>query len=135
NTQVYRKPHVIVAQGYTSIAFADFDVSFRHALRGIHGPDEDRDLLLFLSAYLRSPLANHFLFHTSSNWGISRQKVHVEEVLRLPFPLPDQQPNPPRCWDIVREVARIVTEAAQNAGGDFADRPGIVRTASESFEP
>ena len=38
NTQVYRAPHVLVAKGYTSVAFVDFDVSFRHALRGIHGP-------------------------------------------------------------------------------------------------
>jgi hypothetical protein len=135
NTQVFRKPHVIVAKGYTSVAFADFDVSFRHALRGIHGPGTDRDLLIFLTAYLRTGLANHFLFHTSSNWGINRQEVHVEEVLRLPFPLPDQQPNPQRCREIVREVARIVTEAAASAAGEFADRAGIVRTASDAIEP
>ena len=41
-------------KGFTSVAFADFDVSFRHALRGISGPKEDRELLIFLAAYLRS---------------------------------------------------------------------------------
>jgi hypothetical protein len=66
-----------VAEGYTSIAYADFDVSFQHALRGVHGPANDRDLLIFLAAYLRTPLARYFLFHTSSNSGVSRQKVHV----------------------------------------------------------
>ncbi len=135
NTHVFRRPHVIVAKGFSSIAYVDFDVSFRHALRGIRGPDKDRDLLVFLAAYLRSSLARYFLFHTSSNWGIYRPEVHVEELLRIPFPLPDQQPSPTRCWKIVREVADIVTKAAKDADTDFADRPGIIRNASAKIEP
>jgi N-6 DNA Methylase len=135
NTDIFRAPHVLVAEGYSSVAFADFDVSFQHALRGIHGPAADRSMLLFLAAYLRTPLAKYFLFHTSSNWGVSRQKVHVEEVLRLPFPLPDQQPDPERCRQIVRQVSRIVDEAAGRSDADFVDRAGIVQTASASVEP
>jgi N-6 DNA Methylase len=135
NTEVYKAPHVLVAQGYTSVAFADFDVSFQHALRGIHGPSADRDLLAFLAAYLRSSLARYFLFHTSSNWGISRQKVHVGELLRLPFLLPQQQANPKRSWEIVREVAKIVSDASRGADADFVDRDGIVLDASAKIEP
>ncbi len=135
STEVFHAPHVLVAEGYTSIAFADFDVSFQHALRGIHGPPKDRALLIFLAAYLRTPLAKYFLFHTSANWGISRPKVHVEEVLRLPLPLPDQQLDPKRSWEIVRQVARNVTSAAERAKGEFADRPGIIRNASAAIEP
>jgi hypothetical protein len=90
STEVFQSPHVLVAEGYTSIAFADFDVSFQHALRGIHGPANDRSLLIFLAAYLRSSLANFFLFHTSSSWGVARPKVHVEEVLRVMMPHAEQ---------------------------------------------
>ena len=133
-TDVFRTPHVLVAKGFTSVAFADFDVSFRHALRGITGPKNDRDLLIFLAAYLRSALARYFLFQTSSNWGVSRQEVHVEELRRLPFPMPDVSPTPKRAWEIVREVARIVTSAAANAKGTLVDRKGLVRVASESIE-
>lgn len=135
NTQVFRGPHILVAKGYTSVAFSNFDVSFRHALRGITGPAEDRDLLVFLAAYLRTSLARYFLFHTSSNWGISRQEVHVEEIMRLPFPLPEQQPDPKRSRQIVRDVAKIVDDAAHRADTDFVDRAGIVRAASEKIEP
>ncbi|MEK7406083.1 MAG: N-6 DNA methylase [Acidobacteriota bacterium] len=134
-TDVFRAPHVLVAQGFTSTAFADFDVSFQHALRGISGPKEDRDLLVFLAAYLRSALARYFLFQTSSNWGVSRQKVHVEELLRLPFPLPEALPDPRRSWEIVKEVARILTSAAARAGEDPLDRENLVRRVSESIEP
>jgi hypothetical protein len=135
HTEVFRAPHVLMAKGITSTAFADFDVSFQDAVRGIHGPSKDRDLLIFLAAYLRTPLSRYFLFHTSANWGVSRQEVHVEEVLRLPFPLPEQQPNPQHCLQIVHEVARIVTEAERKAKQEFADRRSIIRNASAAIEP
>ena len=134
-TDVFRGPHVLMAKGITSTAFAKFSVSFQDAVRGIHGPARDEELLVFLAAYLRSRLAFYFLFHTSSNWGISRQEIHVEEVLRLPFPLPDQQPNPQRSRQIVSKVAKIVTDAAREADTDLVDRDGIVREASAKIEP
>ena len=71
DTSIFCAPHVVVAQGFSSIAFADFPVSFRHALRGITGPVTDRALLIFLAAYLRSPLARYYLFHTSSLKGFT----------------------------------------------------------------
>lgn len=135
NTDIFRAPHVIVSKGFSSIAFADFDVSFQHALRGITGPVADRDLLIFLAAYLRSPLARYFLFHTSSNWGISRQEAHVEEVLRLPFPLPDQLDAPERAQEIVARVAQIVDDASRQADADFVDREAIIRTADKAILP
>jgi hypothetical protein len=130
---VFNAPHVLVAKGFSSVAFADFDVSFRHALRGIKGPENDRNLLAFLAAYLRSNLARYFLFHTS-NWGISRQEVHVEELLRLPFVLPEDTDEPTRARDIVRKVARIVDKASQTADREMADRAGIVSAASQEIE-
>lgn len=131
---VFRAPHVLVAKGFSRAGYADFDVSFRHALRGISGPKEDRDLLIFLAAYLRSPLARYFLFQTSSNWGVSRQEVHVEELLRLPFPLPDMMPSPQRAWEIVKEVTQIVTSAAAKARQPLANRRDILQAAGSSIE-
>lgn len=128
-TDVFRAPHVLVSQGFTRIAYADFDVSFQHALRGITGPKKDRNLLVFLAAYLRSPLARYYLFHTSSNWGVSRQKVHVEELLRVPFQFPDDADNPARAWAIVAEVSAIVSGAAAQAEAHFSDRRALVREA------
>jgi len=104
------------------------------SLRGICGPKEDRDLLIFLAAFLDSSLARYFLFQTSSNWGILRPEVHVEELLRLPFPLPDACPDPQRASEIVREVSRIVTAAATAAAEPLADRDGLVRGARLEIE-
>jgi hypothetical protein len=135
NVEVFRAPHVLMAKGLSGTAFADFDVSFQDAVRGIHGPAQDRDLLVFLAAYLRSRLARYFFFHTSANWGLYRPEVHVEEVLRLPFLRPEQHENIRRAQELVAEVARIVTSAAERAKDSFADRDGIVRAATASIEP
>ncbi len=134
STDIFRGPHVLVTKGFTSIAFADFDVSFRHALRGINGPSEDRELLMFLTAYLRTPLARYYLFHTSSNWGIYRPEVHVEEVLRVPFPQPDDLPNTARSWQIVHEVATLIDSAAERTAANFLSRENVIREVSAGIE-
>lgn len=129
-TTQYLGPHVLVTKGFLRIAFADFNVSFRHAVRGIHGPDSDRDLLAFFAVFLRSKLARYFVFHTASNWGVTRAEVHVDELLRLPFPLPDDDAS----WHIVRTVAKLVTEATEKAQGEFVDREALVRRTQVAAE-
>ncbi len=135
DTRIFQAPHVLVAQGFGSIAFADFDVSFRHALRGISGSNAERKLLIFLAAYLRSSLAQYFLFHTSSNWGVSRKKVHVEELLRLPFVAPDATRDPGRAKEVVDEVARLVQAAMREAQKPLMDRDSVVETTQAAIEP
>ncbi len=135
STQVFCHPHVLITKGFNNVAFADFDVSFQHALRGISGPGEDRALLMFLAAFLRTPLARYFVFHTSSNWGIYRPEVHVDELLRVPFPLPSQQSNPGRCQEIVNEVANKVEAALAASTDRFLDRDNQLLAATNAIEP
>ena len=134
NTSIFKGPHVLVTKG-GRIAFADFDVSFRHALRGIHGPKEDRNLLIFLAAYMRAPLAKFFLFHTSSNWGVYRPEVHVQEILRLPMPFPEQLPDKKRGKEIVDKVAHIVEAASKESEGNFLGRANAIERATAAIEP
>jgi N-6 DNA Methylase len=135
DTAVFKAPHVLVAKGFSSVVFADFDVSFQDFLRGIHGPAADRELLVFLAAYLNSRLAKYFLFHTSSNWGVTRQQIHVDELLRLPFMMPDELPHQRRAREIVSEVADIVAKAATAADDYFANRVELVNLANAAIEP
>lgn len=93
--RLFDPPLVIASQGFGKVAFCDFPVLFQDSLQSITvaSPDptkrqEDANLLLFLSVYLRSRLAIYYLFHTAANWGIERDKVHLFELLHLPFPLP-----------------------------------------------
>lgn len=134
STTQYLGPHVLITKGLKRIAFVAFDVSFRHAVRGIHGPSEDEPLLAFLAAFLRSKLARYFLFHTSSNWGVTRAEVHVDELLRLPFPLPDDTSNPDLAWNIVRSVAKLVRDTTKKAQAALVDREGLVRKTQAAAE-
>ena len=88
NTDIFKKPLVLVKRGYSStpqVAFANFNVAYRHGIRGIHGSSEDRDLLALLTFYLRSKLARYFLFHTSTNWGVSRARVDLDDLMPCHF--------------------------------------------------
>lgn len=134
-TDVFRAPHVLITKGFQRIAFADFDVSFRHAVRGIHGPPEDRSLLIFLAAYLRSSLAKYLTFHTSSNWGIYRPEVHVQEILRLPFVVPSDHENPAAAEEIVTQVAQVFDDAVGRASQNYLLRRDAVDGATQAIEP
>jgi len=127
NTTVFRAPHVLVTHGM-KVAYADFDVSFQHSVQGIHGPEQDKDLLAFLAAYLRSPLARFFLFHATANWGVDRSKVHLAQLLTAPFPLPEQTANPERSREIVAEISANVRDATRRAEQLLADRADIVQS-------
>ena len=129
-SEIFAEPHVLVWYGLR-VAYADFDALFRHGIRGIHGPAEDRDLLIFLTAYLGSPLAAYFLFHTSAYWGIERKQVHLDELLRLPFPFPSPPPN--RRHDIVKLVAGAVTRAMKRADRLIANRADIVAETQKTL--
>lgn len=126
NTAIFKGPHVLVTKGL-NVSFADFSVAFRHAVRGIHGPREDRDLLVFLAAYLRSPIARYFLFHTSSRWGIERAEVEVAELLKVPFPLPQQLKSPKEARRLIATVVKKVDGFVRSERAVLTDREGEVR--------
>jgi hypothetical protein len=102
---IYNPPLVLFNRGFTDATFFDFPVRFQHALRSIAGERKDEDLLLFLTAYLRSKLARYFIFHTSASLGSERDQVHSYEVLQLPFFLPtDASTATPNAATILQQV-------------------------------
>jgi hypothetical protein len=88
--EIFNSPMVLVSQGSKDmkVAFSNFPVLFRSSLQSIGGPKDDKDTLRFLSVVLRSDIIQYYLFHTSANWGIERDKCLLYELLRIPFPLP-----------------------------------------------
>lgn len=110
--RLYKAPLILVSQGFSKVVFSSFDVLFQDSLQSIAGPPEDEDLLLFLTAYLRSNLAKYVMFHTAANWGTERDKVQLEELLTLPFPLTEDAPAA-NAADIVREIADRMRQEKQ----------------------
>ena len=104
-SDLFRAPIVLFSRGFNKVAYSDFDVLFQHSLRSITGPKKDADLLMFLSCYLRSELARYFIFHTSADRGTEREQVDLNEVLRVPFLLPDDEYASKDAGKIVNQVA------------------------------
>lgn len=133
--EVFRAPHVLINKGFSKIAFADFAVSFKLALRGIVGPQSDRKLLMFLAAYLRSSLAKYFLFHTSSSWGVSKQVVTITDLMRLPFPWSDTIAESSRANQIVDEVSQLIDAASQRSHEALTNRTALIDATQKRIEP
>jgi len=112
NIKIFKEPMILVSHGFSKVAYCDFNVLFQSTLQSIAGPkeDEDANLLMFLTVYLRSKLSRYFLFHTSANWGSERDKVHLNELLRVPFPLPKSEFVSPEADQIVDHVAKKFRE-------------------------
>ena len=132
--RVFKAPLVLVTRGFSQIAFADFNVAYRHGIRGISGPAQDTDLLAFLTVYLRSELGRYFLFHTSASWGVSRARIDVNDLLRLPFPLPEQTTNSRESVRLIKEVASLIANAREESKADFVDREALVRKTQAAAE-
>lgn len=109
---IFLGPKVLFNQGFTNFAYCDFSVLFQHSLQSIAGPDGDKVLLKFLTAYLNSRLATYFLFHSAANWGTERDKVHLFEVMRLPFPLPEDFSTPATQFSILSTVEQVLDDYA-----------------------
>ena len=81
-------------------------VLFQDDFQSICAPQHEEDELLFLTAVLSSPLTQYLLFHTTANIGIERDIARLEEILELPFPLPEDTRNPQRSETILRSCAK-----------------------------
>jgi hypothetical protein len=137
NADIFSKPLVLLKRGFSNepeVAFANFNVAYRHGIRGIHGPDGDADLLAFLTFYLRSSLARYFLFHTSASWGVSRATVDIDDLMRLPFPLPEQADRPGRAAGIVAEAGELMAAVAREAGQAVLGKDQVVARAQARAE-
>ena len=106
--RIYVPPMVLVSKGFGKVAFCDFPVLFQHAIQSITGPHGDEELLIFLAAYFRSPLARYFLFHTAGNWGTERDEVQLDELMRLPFPLPGTEYVAAEADHFIHDIAKSV---------------------------
>jgi len=118
--EIYEPPLVLWNRGFTNATFFDYQVRFQHALHSIAGTQGDGDLLLFLTAYVRSKLARYFVFHTSASLGTERDQVHMVEALRLPFFLPDDDAASRNSVALVAKVAAKIRRLKQEVDNSAA---------------
>lgn len=132
DNKIFQAPHVLVTQGLR-VAYSGFDVYFQDSIQGIHGSQKDTELLMFLAIVLNSSLADYFLFHTSANWGIERDKVHEEELLRIPFPFPEDTQSPVESETIIRQVSSKLKQLKKQLENILLGRNEIIEQAKQDL--
>jgi len=63
---------------------------------------------------LNSSLAAWFLFHTTANWGVDRAKVHLEQILTLPFPAAEDCHDPDAASEAENTLVDLMDELQTN---------------------
>jgi hypothetical protein len=115
--RLFEGPKVLVSQGSLDmkVAFCNFKAVFQNSLHMITGEKRrDENLLRFLSVVIKSDVIQYYLWHTSANWGIERDKVVFYELLSAPFFLPEYAVDSIRAKIIVDEVANRVEVFERN---------------------
>ena len=122
---IYKAPLLLINKACTKFLFSDFDVLFQDDFQSISSPKQEEEELLFLTAVLSSPLAQYLLFHTTANIGIERDIARLEEILGLPFPLPEDMRDPQRSRTILHSCAQRLRKLR----GDLQKPSNLLRQA------
>ena len=111
-------PHGIAGHGEQRLraAYVEDPLTFRHIIQAIVVPPGDERRGMLLAGLLNSRLTSWFTFHGTSSFGSDRPKVHQAEFLRLPFPAPDDLPDPGRSRSAADELVAMIAKRVGPTG-------------------
>jgi hypothetical protein len=92
--------------------FTDVKLAFQSSVGAIGGHPEDANLIKFLTAYLRSPLATYLLVMTGYSVIGERPRIAVADLKAFPFCAPEFHPDPKGARVIVEKVAQRFDQIA-----------------------
>ena len=139
-------PRVLVPRGIAAsaadgalrlrAAYAEEPLTFQHIIQAIVVPPGDERRAMVLAALLNSRLMLWFAFHGTSSFGSDRPEVQQAELLRLPFPEPEDMPDRERSLAAADALAGIVEKQARLVRLPVSERevlPEIDRLAYDFF--
>ena len=100
-------------------AYVEDPLTFQHVIQAIVASPGDERRAMLLAALLNSRLMLWFAFHGTSSFGSDRPKVHQAELLHLPFPVPDDMPEPERSRAATDALVAIVEQRVRPTGPSF----------------
>ena len=119
---------VIVPRGVTirqqrlRAAFLQEPLTFRHIILAITVPPGGEKRAKLLTGLLNSKLLLWFAFHGTASFGADRPEVQQAQLLRLPFPSPEDLPEPEEAEAASRALIALVDEAAESQSRFFVLR-------------
>ena len=88
--RIYEAPLVVTTRGLSRdgffAAFCSDDIVYTEEYYGISFPQQQESAAHYINGLLNSSLATYFLFLTASVWGVERDKVEPNDLLRFPTP-------------------------------------------------
>ena len=122
-------PRVLVPQGISvdvgdaghrmRAAYVEDPLTFQHVIQAIVPSPGDERRAKLLAALLNSRLMLWFAFHGTSSFGSDRPKVHQTELLRLPFPISDDMPEPERSRAAADALVAVTEQRLRSIGPSF----------------
>lgn len=113
-TEGFVGPHILIPQGVerstgrVRAAYCEQSLVFQHSIQAIAFPERESRTAKVLTAILNSSLAAWIYFHDTANLGTDRAKVHQSELLKLPFDIPDNMPDPTRASVAEEKIVRLI---------------------------
>ena len=113
-------PHILIPQGVgpsgrVRAAYCEQNLVFQHSLQAIAFPEAESHKAKILTAILNSSLAAWVYFHDTANFGAERPKVHQGELLKLPFDIPRNMPDPERASVAEEKIVQLINREIANA--------------------
>lgn len=119
-------PRILVPRGVETsqnrlrAAYCDQPLTFQHIFQAIVVPNGQSDRAKVLTAILNSRIAVWYAFHGTASFGSDRPEVQQADLLRLPFPSPDDVPDRTAAARAARELIAIVDEARERSKTPFS---------------
>ena len=114
---------VETAQSRLRASFSDEPLTFQHILQGISVPAGNTERAKLLTALLNSRVAIWYAFHGTASFGSDRPEVQQADLLKLPFPSPEDLPNKEAAADAAHKLVRIIEHALLQTGDLLAQVP------------
>ena len=129
-------PRVLVPRGISTpyqrlrATYLEAPLTFDSVILAISAPVQDAYRAKLLSALLNSKILLWFAFHGTASFGSERPEIQQADLLRLPFPVPEdvQQDGPSDAAD---ELVSLIDEASRRAGKSFLLRAGEAEVPRE----
>jgi hypothetical protein len=88
--------------------YTDTPCCFTQSVGAIVDREQDKELMQFLAAYLRSKLASYLLFYTTFSLSMERPHVKMREIESLPFLLPSKHSSPELAKSIIKKAVDLL---------------------------
>ena len=129
----FKGPRVLVPRGIAirggnkkqrlRAAYIEAPLTFQDIIQTIVVPPENKRCAMLLVGLLNSRLMLWFAFHGTSSFGSDRPILHQAELLRLPFPAPNDTPDPVRSRSAADALIAVIEKQVRPTGQTFGGQP------------